>query len=69
MQTGLINPSDKHPDYALYADNPDEKYFTQSEIINSVPCLFLLQGLIIAVFMILMSIFKVSPTSDSAKEE
>ena len=69
IQTGLINPSDKRPDYAPYADNPDEKYFTQREIINTVPYLFLLQGLIVAVFMILMSIFMVSPTLDSTKEE
>ena len=64
LQTGFINPSNKHPDYAPYAENTDEKYFTQTEIINDFPYIFLIEGSIFILFTLLTSIFMVNPEPD-----
>ena len=61
LQTGFINPSDEQPNYAPYTENPDEKYFTQREIINSLPSIFLLQGFIFALFTVVTLLFMANP--------
>ena len=68
-QTALINPSNLFPDYSPYPENPDEMYFSQSELLDSVPLSFLYQGII---FMFLTSVFcivLVNPTPATDERE
>ena len=69
LQTGFINPSDQYPDVAPRLENPDEKYFTQSELIERVPYIFLIEGLVFGVLSVLASVFMVNPSPDNALKE
>ena len=62
FQTGLINPSNKSPDDAPYADNPDEMYFSQDELLDKVPYTLLIEGIVFLVMLPFVGIFMVLPS-------
>ena len=69
IQTGFINPHDQLPNFAPYTENEDEKYFTQKDIIDRVPFIFLIQGSIFALISFLTSVLMVNPIQDLLDEK
>ena len=60
IQTAYINPNNIPPDESLQ-DGSNEKYFTDSELLNRVPYVFLILGGIFTSLQILASVFIVNP--------
>lgn len=63
LQTSFINPNNQFPNEAPYRMNPDELYFTQSDLIDTVPSVFLIQGSISIVITFFSSIFMTVPAT------
>ena len=61
VQTGYINPHNIPPDYSPYPEKPDEKYFTDKELLNRVPRVFLILALCYTGMQLIGSIFIVNP--------
>lgn len=61
IQTFYVNPKDYEPDEVPYPECPDETYFTQPELLERVPDLFLIIGGICAGLQLLGSIFLQDP--------
>ena len=66
VQTGFVNPDNTAPDYSPY---PHEKYFSQTDVLNRVPFLFLLLGLLYIVTISLASIFIALPYPEESKND
>ena len=60
VQTGFINPLNLKPNFI---PEPDEKYFTQPELLTKVPQIFLIQLSVAVVLQIIGCTFIVNPTS------
>ena len=60
VQTAYINPLNLKPDFV---PKPDEKYFTQPELLNKVPQIFLIQLGVASVLQIVGCTFIVNPPS------
>ena len=69
FQTGWINPLNRSPDDAPYVDKPDEMYFSQEELLDKVPSMFLIEGVIFLVLLIFVSIFMVMPSPDDVTDK
>lgn len=69
LQTFFINPADHSPDQALDDNNPDEKYFSQSDIIDKVPYIFLLHDIIVVIFVAIFAIFIANPIPGKENKE
>lgn len=61
LQTAFINTSDKRPDIAPYEDHPDEKYFSQTDVIERTPYMFLIEGVILSIAYLFSSVLMVYP--------
>ena len=61
IESEYINPHNKNPDKAPYEDYPKEKYFTQPDVIDRVPSVFLVLSGLFAFIQILGAIFLVNP--------
>ncbi len=61
VQTGFINPTNKHPDLAPYDSDPDEKYFTQEDVLEKVPKFFWILGICYAGILAISSICIAKP--------
>ena len=69
IQTAFINTSNESPNVSPYDSNPDEKYFSQSNIIEKVPYIFLIQGVISLVLLSVISLFLVNTTDSKTSKE
>ena len=63
VQTAIINPGNLTPDYAPYPNKPNEKYFTQQDLLERVPLTFLILGGVYGVIQFVGSIFLMNPES------
>ena len=61
IESEYINPHNKNPDLAPFEDYPKEKYFSQPDVIDRVPSVFLVLGSLFAFIQILGAIFLVNP--------
>ena len=61
LQTAFINTFDKRPDMAPYEDHPDEKYFSQTDVIEKTPYMFLIEGVILLIAYLFSLILMVYP--------
>lgn len=61
MQTLFINYHNLKPNLAPYKNNPGEKYFTQSDVLDQVPTMFLLLGGVFTALQ-LSALFLVNPS-------
>jgi MFS family permease len=61
VQTAYINPLNKEPDDAPYDFNPEEKYFSDPDLLDRVPNVFLILGGIYATLQIVTCPFIVNP--------
>ena len=68
VQTGYINPHNKSPNDIPYSDNPDETYFSQPEILNAVPNVFLVLSACYATMLVIGSVFLVNPPPQYSME-
>ena len=68
VQTGYINPHNKSPNDIPYSDNPDETYFSQPEILNAVPNVFLILSACYATMLVIGSVFLVNPPPQYSME-
>ena len=66
VQTGFVNPDNIAPDYSPH---PHEKYFTQSQVLDKIPMLFLLLSLLYALTISLSSIFIALPYSSDEEDD
>ena len=64
VQTFFINPHNKKPDLILDPSKPEEKYFTQREILDRVPYVFLIIGGICALFQLVALLFLNDPPTN-----
>ena len=69
LQTGFINTSNESPNISPYDSNPDEKYFSQSNIIEKVPYIFLIQGVIFLIVLSATSLFLVNTNDYKTNKE
>lgn len=72
LQTIYINPDNLSPNSSPYENHPSESYFTQPELLDRVPNVFLVQGGILAAMQFLSCIFVVNPIppeEDEHKQE
>ena len=65
----IINPDNLAPDYAPYPGNPDEKYFTQQDLLERVPLTFLILGGVYGVIQFVGSIFLMNPDSEPKPDQ
>ena len=68
VQTGFINPHNKSQNHTPYADNQDETYFSQPEILNAVPNVFLILNACYATMLVIGSVFLVNPPPQYSNE-
>lgn len=68
LQTLFINFHNLKPDHAPYSDHPDEKYFTQPEILDRVPQIYLVLGSLFLVIQLMGAIFLVDPSPQVQQE-
>lgn len=68
VQTFFINPHNQKPDLVLDPSKPEEKYFTQREILDRVPYVFLIIGGICALFQLVALIFLSDPPSSESNK-
>ena len=68
VQTGYINPHNKSPNDIPYSDSPDETYFSQPEILNAVPNVFLILSACYATMLVIGSVFLVNPPPQYSME-
>ena len=61
VQTGYINPNNKEPDEIPNIDKPDERYFTDPDLLNRIPNIFLILGGTFAIMQLVGAIFLVNP--------
>ena len=61
LQTVFINTFDKRPDMAPYEDHPDEKYFSQTDVIERTPYMFLIEGVILLIAYLFSAVLMVYP--------
>ena len=61
IQTAYINPGNEKPNHAPYPDSPKESYFTQQELLERVPHIFLILGGTYAVIQLIGCVFLVNP--------
>ncbi len=61
VQTGYINPYNKSPNFSPYSSDPDEKYFTQKQVLEKVPNFFFVLGMCYATICLISSICIVNP--------
>jgi MFS family permease len=64
IQTAFINPLNEQPNSAPINSNPNEKYFSQSQLLDHVPYVFLLQGGMLGLMQLGSAIFLVNPAPD-----
>eukprot|EP00918_Siedleckia_nematoides_P070629 GHVU01154264.1.p1 GENE.GHVU01154264.1~~GHVU01154264.1.p1 ORF type:complete len:462 (-),score=81.78 GHVU01154264.1:695-2080(-) len=67
MQTAFVNPNDLTPDFAPFEDRPGEKYFTDPEVLDRVPSLFIFLGVIFAGLQLVGSLMLIDPPADDAE--
>ena len=61
VQTAYINPNNEEPDEIPNLDKPDERYFTDSDLLDRVPNIFLILGGTFAIMQLIGAIFLVNP--------
>ena len=61
LQTAFINTFDKRPDMAPYEAYPDEKYFSQTDVIERTPYMFLIEGVILLIAYLFPAVLMVYP--------
>ena len=66
IQTGFVNPGNEAPDHS---PSPHEKYFTQPKVLDRVPLVFLLLGLIYATTVGLAALFIAIPYPEDDKKQ
>ena len=69
LQTAFINTSNESPNVSPYDSNPDEKYFSQSSVIEKVPYIFLIQGVIFFIVLSATSFFLANTTDTKTSKE
>ena len=65
IDTAFINPKNDKPNHSPYMNFPDEKYFTQPEVLNRVPKVFLVLSATCAVMIAVALIVLIKPPSDN----
>lgn len=64
LQSNVVNPSNKYPNDVPYPNKPDEAYFSQEDLLDKLVDSFLIQGLLIIIVTLVVSIFMVYPVPD-----
>lgn len=61
LQTAYINPHNVQPDAQPFPENPKEKYFTDHDLLQRVPYVFLILGLVYGMIQLIGCVFLVNP--------
>ena len=69
LQTKIINPDNLAPNDAPFPNKPNEVYFTQQDVLERVPLIFLILGGVYGVMQFVGSMFLMNPDPEPEPDE